>query len=59
VIGRLVADLIEDKMEHSLVEKFSVKRMREQTDKSRSGPSVELDLNQLCSLEDLNMLDYD
>jgi len=46
-------------MEPSLVEKFSVKRMREQTDKSRSGPSVELDLNQLCSLEDLDTLDYD
>ncbi|KAF9451499.1 FAD dependent oxidoreductase [Macrolepiota fuliginosa MF-IS2] len=54
VIGRLVADLIEDKLEPALLEKFSLNRLRGRPDPSRSGDTIELDLNQLCSLTDLD-----
>lgn len=56
MLGRLVTDIIEDKLEPDLVEKFSVNRVRERADKSRSGAPTELHLNQLCSLEDLDVL---
>ncbi|KAF8911466.1 FAD dependent oxidoreductase [Gymnopilus junonius] len=53
VIGRLVADLIEDKLDTQLVEKFSVDRQVLKVDLSRTGAPVKLDLNDLYQPEDL------
>lgn len=49
-----MADLVENKLEHRLVEKFSVNRVCIQADGSRSGAPMELDLSQLCSPADLD-----
>lgn len=54
VIGRLVADLIEDNLEPQLVQKFAVNRVCAHVDGSRSGAPTELDLSQLCSPADLD-----
>ncbi|KAJ7818206.1 FAD dependent oxidoreductase, partial [Mycena olivaceomarginata] len=54
VIGRLVADAIEDKLSPDLVAKFAVDRTPNQIDESRSNLApVELDLSQLCTPKDL------
>lgn len=49
-----MADLVENNLEHQLVEKFAVNRVCARADGSRSGAPTELDLSQLCSLADLN-----
>ncbi|KAJ7686467.1 FAD dependent oxidoreductase [Mycena rosella] len=54
VIGRLVADAIDDKLSPDLVAKFAVDRTPNQPDESRLGRVVhELDLTQLCKPADL------
>ncbi|GLB37751.1 putative FAD dependent oxidoreductase [Lyophyllum shimeji] len=54
VIGRLVADVIQEKMEPSIAAKFAIERQYTEVDDSRRGMLVtELDLDQLCTLEDL------
>ncbi|TFK44882.1 FAD dependent oxidoreductase [Crucibulum laeve] len=53
VIGRLVADLVQDKLDPLLVQKFAIDRTPVHSDLSRSGQVVELDLNQLCTPSDL------
>lgn len=53
-MGRLVVDLIEDKLEPALVEKFAVNRVHGRVDQSRSGLPIELDLSQLCLPADLD-----
>ncbi|KAJ3519778.1 hypothetical protein NM688_g9253 [Phlebia brevispora] len=53
-IGRLVADAIEGVMEPELVKRFAVNRETNVHTLSRSNePSKELDLNQLCTPDDL------
>ncbi|KAF7315136.1 DAO domain-containing protein [Mycena indigotica] len=53
VIGRLVADAIEGKLDPPVAEKFSLTRKPVQTDESRHDNVQELDLNSLCTPEDL------
>ena len=53
VIGRLVADLMEEKLDTELVTKFAVERKAAIPDPSRTGQAKRLDLNQLCAPEDL------
>ncbi|KAF4621342.1 hypothetical protein D9613_000843 [Agrocybe pediades] len=53
VIGRLVADLVEDKLEPEVVEKLAVNKKRTTADGSRSGEVVQLHLQDLYSPEDL------
>ncbi|KXN85293.1 L-pipecolate oxidase [Leucoagaricus sp. SymC.cos] len=57
VIGRLVADLIEDNLEPALVEKFAMSRAHVRLDGSRSGAPMELDLSRLCLPADLASLE--
>jgi sarcosine oxidase/L-pipecolate oxidase len=54
-MGRLVADLIEDKLEPALVKKFAVDRVHGRVDQSRSGLPIELDTSQLCSPPDFDL----
>ncbi|KAJ7502939.1 FAD dependent oxidoreductase [Mycena galericulata] len=54
VIGRLVADVIEEKLGAELVAKFALNRIPKAADESRPGEIArELDLTQLCTPEDL------
>jgi sarcosine oxidase/L-pipecolate oxidase len=53
VIGRLVADLVEEKLDTELITKFAVERKAAMSDPSRTGEVKRLDLNQLCTAEDL------
>ncbi|KAK7473075.1 hypothetical protein VKT23_001178 [Stygiomarasmius scandens] len=57
VIGRLVADTIQGKLEPALVKKFAVDRpasFAARTDGVRAAEEIEeLDMNQLCDSEDL------
>ncbi|KIM40277.1 hypothetical protein M413DRAFT_175851 [Hebeloma cylindrosporum] len=53
VIGRLVADLVEEKLESELITKFAVERKPIMPDPSRTGQVKNLDLYQLCTPEDL------
>ncbi|KAJ7076830.1 FAD dependent oxidoreductase [Mycena belliarum] len=54
VIGRLVADAIENKLSADITAKLAVDRVPKQPDESRVGRVVqELDLSQLCTPEDL------
>ncbi|KAK2463141.1 hypothetical protein APHAL10511_004796 [Amanita phalloides] len=53
VIGRLVADVVEEKLDSELVQKFAVYRTYNSTDQSRSGTASELHLDDLCTPEDL------
>ncbi|KAJ7496958.1 FAD dependent oxidoreductase [Mycena latifolia] len=54
VIGRLVADAIENKLSPDLLNKFAIDRVPIQLDQSRLGRVVqELDLSHLCTPEDL------
>ncbi|KAK0486148.1 FAD dependent oxidoreductase [Armillaria novae-zelandiae] len=54
VIGRLVADLLEGKMEPAVKKKFAFDREVDHIDDSRAGMErQELDLGQLCTSEDL------
>ncbi|KAG6920182.1 hypothetical protein DXG01_004951 [Tephrocybe rancida] len=54
VIGRLVADAVDGTIQPDVAAKFSIERSYIGTDESRSGaPVVELDLDQLCTPEDL------
>ncbi|KAF8967956.1 FAD dependent oxidoreductase [Flammula alnicola] len=54
VIGRLVADLVEDKLDPELVAKFAVGRKTSKVDSSRSGQVLTLDLNGLYGPADLH-----
>jgi hypothetical protein len=54
VIGRFVVDTIEDKLSQDLVDKFAIDRHVRHRDRSRSGYPVELDVDQLCVVEDLH-----
>ena len=54
VIGRLVADLVEEKLDPVLCAKFAVERKALGPDPSRSGAVLKLDLNQLCTPADLD-----
>ncbi|PBK82863.1 FAD dependent oxidoreductase [Armillaria gallica] len=54
VIGRLVADVLEGKMEPAVAKKFAFDREVDHTDYSRADTKPkELDLSQLCTPEDL------
>ncbi len=53
MIGRLVADLVEDKLGAELTAKFSIDRKITQGDHSRSGHVQALDLAELNTPEDL------
>ncbi|CAA7258995.1 unnamed protein product [Cyclocybe aegerita] len=53
IIGRLVADLVEDKLDQKVVEKFAVDREVAKAGASRTGQAVPLDLKELYSPEDL------
>lgn len=53
ILGRLVADLVEEKLDSELVTKFAVERTSAMPDPSRTGQVKRLDLNQLCTPEDL------
>ncbi|KAF9485974.1 FAD dependent oxidoreductase [Pholiota conissans] len=53
VIGGLIADLVEDKLAPELVAKFAIDRKISQVDTSRSGQVRTLELDGLCTLEDL------
>ncbi|KAF5322107.1 hypothetical protein D9619_001973 [Psilocybe cf. subviscida] len=53
VIGKLVADLVEDKMEPELAAKFAVNREVSKKDLSRAGDVLTLNLDELCVPEDL------
>ena len=53
VIGRLVADLIEDKLDTQLRQKFSLTRQILKADLSRSGQPMKLDLKDLYEPKDL------
>ena len=53
VIGRLIADLVEDKLGAELTAKFSIDRKITQADHSRSGQDQALDLTELNTPEDL------
>ncbi|KAF8161269.1 FAD dependent oxidoreductase [Crassisporium funariophilum] len=55
VIGRLVADIVEEKLDDVLVKKFAIDRTTLTHDASRSGTAMKLDLDQLCSPEDLHL----
>jgi len=54
VIGRLVADLVEDRLDPELRAKFAVERKILGPDPSRSGTVLKLDLDQLCTPADLD-----
>ena len=54
VIGRLVADLVEEKLDPVLRAKFAVERKTFGPDPSRSGAVLKLDLSQLCTPADLD-----
>jgi len=54
VIGRLVADILENKLSKELVDKFAIDGHGEHVDRSRSGYPVELDVDQLCGIQDLH-----
>ncbi|KAF8806532.1 FAD dependent oxidoreductase [Phlegmacium glaucopus] len=54
VIGRLVADLVEEKLDPALRAKFAVERKALGPDPSRSGAVLKLDLDQLCTPVDLD-----
>lgn len=54
VIGRLVADLVEDKLDPIFCAKFAVERKALGPDPSRSGAVLKLDLDQLCTPADLD-----
>lgn len=53
VIGRLVADLVDNKLDPKVASKFAIDRVYLRPDTSRSGPAIELDLDQLCTQQDL------
>jgi len=53
IIGRLVADLVEGKLDSELITKFAVERRAAMPDPSRTGQAKRLNLNQLCTPEDL------
>ncbi|KAJ7691752.1 FAD dependent oxidoreductase [Mycena rosella] len=56
VMGRLVADAIEDRLSPDLVAKFAVDRISDHPDGSRAGGgrvARELDVSQMCKPEDL------
>ncbi len=54
MIGRLVADVLEGKMEPAVAKKFAFDREVDHTDALRTGMKrQELDLGQLCTPEDL------
>ena len=53
VIGRLVADAIQGKMEPELVRKFALDRPTGSNIVSRLGQTAELNLRELCTPEDL------
>jgi sarcosine oxidase/L-pipecolate oxidase len=53
VIGRLVADLADNKLDPKVAGKFAIDRVYLGPDTSRSGPAIELDLDQLCTQQDL------
>ena len=52
-MGRLVADLVEEKLDSELITKFAVERRAAMPDPSRTGQVKRLNLNQLCTPEDL------
>jgi len=54
VIGRLVADLVEEKLDPVLCAKFAIQRKVLGPDPSRSGAVLKLDLDQLCTPADLD-----
>jgi len=45
---------MEDKLSTELVNKFSIDRQLGHGDKSRSGCPVEIELDQLCGIQDLH-----
>ncbi|KAF8633404.1 hypothetical protein AX17_004575 [Amanita inopinata Kibby_2008] len=53
VIGRLVADVIQETLNSVLVKKFALDRVHVHLDPSRSGAALELKLDELCIPEDL------
>ncbi|PPQ88449.1 hypothetical protein CVT25_011575 [Psilocybe cyanescens] len=53
VIGRLVADLVEDKLDAELIAKFALERETTELDGSRSGVVTKLDMTTFYSIEDL------
>jgi len=54
VIGRLVADLIQNKMEPNIVNKFAVNRRTQAINNSRGSSSLkELNFGDICLPEDL------
>ena len=53
VIGRLVADIVQDKLDPEVIKKFAVNRTYSSSDYSRSGTISELRLDDLCTAEDL------
>jgi sarcosine oxidase/L-pipecolate oxidase len=53
VIGKLVADLVENKMEPDLAVKFAVNRDISKKDMSRAGEVLKLNLDELYVPEDL------
>ncbi|KAK7057537.1 DAO domain-containing protein, partial [Favolaschia claudopus] len=54
VIGQIAADAIEEKLSPELVAKFSPQRTRNHKDESRRDiPPEELDMSQLCTVDDL------
>ncbi|KAF6760237.1 FAD dependent oxidoreductase [Ephemerocybe angulata] len=53
IIGRIAADLIQDKLPQDLVAKFAVNRPHSKADLSREGLTQELPIDQLCTKEDL------
>jgi len=56
VIGAIVADLVEDRLEPSIVAKFSIDRIPTGPDPSRKGQPRELNLAELCSDADLSLV---
>ncbi|KAF8622651.1 hypothetical protein AX15_006762 [Amanita polypyramis BW_CC] len=56
VIGQLVADAVQDRLDSELVKKFAVDRTRGSTDRSRSGTVLELHLDELCTAKDLSVV---
>ncbi|PFH52114.1 hypothetical protein AMATHDRAFT_140800 [Amanita thiersii Skay4041] len=53
VIGRLVADAVQETLDPALVLKFAIDRVYRNVDPSRNGAVLELRLDELCTIEDL------